>query len=100
MPKLSLTVPHNLGAEEAARRLRQRFDAIKAEYRENVQELEDRWEGNTLQCRFHASGIRVAGTVTAEPSAVTIDADLPLRAALFKGIIERRVRDELGKLLA
>jgi hypothetical protein len=99
MPKLSVTVPHNLGETEAARRVKARYDSVKTNGHGEVKGLQEEWEGNTLRCRFQAMGLEVAGTVTAAPSAVTVDADIPLAAALFRKAIEKRVRDELGKIL-
>lgn len=100
MPKLSLSVPHNLGVEEAARRLKERFDAVKAEHGGAVRDFDEQWDGQTLRCRFQAMGLKVAGSVTAHPASVEVEAELPLAAAMFKGLIESRVREELGKLLA
>jgi hypothetical protein len=99
MPKLSLSVPHNLGAEEAARRLKERFEAVKAEHGKQIKDLQEHWDGPTLRCRFHVLGMSVEGEVTAEASAVRVDARLPMGAILFKGLIETRVRHELVKLL-
>jgi hypothetical protein len=100
MPKLSLSVPHSLGAEEAARRLKERYDEVKAEHGSSVRDLDEQWDGRTLRCRFQAMGLKVAGSVTAHASSVEVEAELPLAAAMFKGVIETRVREELGKLLA
>jgi len=100
MPKLSLSIPHNLGAEEAARRLKERFHTVKAEHGGQIKDLHEHWDGQTLRCRFHVFGMQVEGTVAAEASAVVVDAQLPLAATIFKGVIEKRVRDELGSLLA
>ncbi len=99
MPKLSLSVPHNLGADEAARRLKERFDAVKAEHGGQIKDLQEHWDGQTLRCRFHVLGVQVEGKVAAEASAVLVDAQLPLAAMIFKGLIETRVRHELVKLL-
>ncbi len=100
MPKLSLTVPHQLDVKEAARRLKERYDAVKAEHGGQIKDLEEHWDGQTLRCRFRVLGVQVEGKVAAETTAVLVDAQLPLAATVFKGLIEKRVRDELGKLLA
>ncbi len=100
MPKLSMTVSHCLGADEAVRRLKARYHAMKDRHAADLKDLEEHWNGNTLQCRFRALGMHVAGTVTADAQAVRIDAELPLAAMMFKGMIEKRVRDELGLILA
>ncbi len=99
MPRLSITVPHNLGTEEALRRLRERYDAVKARYGQELEGLEGRWEGDTLHCRLETHGLTIQGTVTAEPQYVHVNANLPLAAMMFKGVVTKRVRDELEKIL-
>ena len=42
----------------------------------------------------------VSGTVAVEPDQVKMDAELPFAAMFFKGVIEQRLRHEVGSLLA
>jgi hypothetical protein len=53
-----------------------------------------------LTYSFKAMGIAVQGTLTVEPADVKLDAELPWVAMAFRGTIESKVREELGKLLA
>jgi len=100
MPKLLTTIPHSLGEEEATRRLRDGFRDIKASSRDQVTDLEEVWEGNTLAFSFNGFGFPIKGTVVAEPREVKVAAVLPFAAMMFKGMIERQVRERLSKLLA
>ena len=45
-------------------------------------------------------GFKVGGTLAVEDTAANIDVDLPLAAMMVKGMIEQRVRQELGTVLA
>jgi hypothetical protein len=100
MAALSFNVSHALDPTEAIRRLRQRADAIRAAYQAKVTELEETWESDSLACHFRTMGQKFQGTLKAVPGEVQVCMSLPLVAMMFRGMIESRVREELGKLLA
>jgi hypothetical protein len=100
MPGLSLNVTHALDLAEVMRRLRARCETVKAAYQSNVTNLEETWNEDSLICRFRAMGQKFQGTLKAEPGQVRVQMDLPLMAIMFRGAIESKVREELGKLLA
>jgi hypothetical protein len=95
-----MATPHALGQEEAIRRLKEKFEAIRTAYHAQVSELREQWQENTLSFAFKAVGMKIAGTVTVGASEVLLAADLPLKAVVLKGLIERQIRAELGTLLA
>lgn len=99
MPKLSMSIPHTLTQEEATRRLQEQLRLATQTFEEHVQNLEQHWEGNALSFRFSTYGFSVAGTLNSEPSEVRVNADLPLAAMMFKGVIEQQVREQLGRVL-
>jgi hypothetical protein len=100
MPQLSLEVSHQLGQEEAARRLKDRFDAVSATYQSQVSNLSHQWNGDTFSFDFHTMGMKIAGTVAVEQAKVKLAASLPLAAMLFKKMIEDRIRQEVRQVLA
>jgi hypothetical protein len=100
MPKLTMTVPHALGQPQAIERLKVRFHAALETYRDHVQGLEEEWTENVLKYGFKALGVSITGTVAVEPSEVKVTLELPLMATMFKGTIEKQLRDELVKILA
>jgi hypothetical protein len=99
MPKLQLDIPHSLGQEEATRRLKEKFAAASAEYQGQVSNFRQEWRDHTFSFGFHALGMAVTGTVAVEDAVVKLVTQLPLTASLFKGVIEERLRQEVGKLL-
>ena len=99
MPSMNLEVPHVLDQEEATRRLKDRFGQIKEKFAGQVSDLEERWDGNTLDFSFKTFGIRIQGTATSGPSEVKVKTKLPLAAMMFKGTIEQQLGDELRSLL-
>jgi hypothetical protein len=99
MPKLAVSVPHTLSQEEATRRIQERVNLARETFQERVQDLEEHWDGNRLAFRFTTFGFPIQGEVASEPAEVQVNADLPLAAMMFKGMIEQQVREELSRVL-
>ena len=100
MPGFSFIVPHALEPAEVMRRLRERADAVKAAYQAHLTDFEETWDSDSLACCFRTMGQKFQGTLKAVSGEVQIQMSLPIVAMMFRGIIESRVREELGKLLA
>ena len=99
MPQLSLDIPHLLGQDEAARRLKERFAAARAEYQSNVSDFKEQWCDHTFSYAFKVLGMAVSGTIAVERERVRLATDLPMAAMFFKAAIETRIRQEVGALL-
>lgn len=100
MAKLIMDVSHQLGLEEATQRLRAKLDSVRNEYGGQVSDFQQEWQENELAFGFSAVGMKIAGIVSVEPSNVRVAAELPFAAAMFKGLIEQRIREELNTVLA
>lgn len=99
MTRLTMQTDHALGRAEAARRLKEKFASVFSSYQSQVSELRERWDDHVLSFGFKAVGMTIAGTVTVDEGDVKLEAQLPLAAAMFKGLIEQQIRKELGDLL-
>jgi putative polyhydroxyalkanoate system protein len=99
MPHVKVEIPHQLGEEEAARRLKDKSDLLRESYGSQISDLQQQWNGNVLSYSFKTMGVAIKGSLTAGPSDVKIDVELPWLAMAFRGTIESKVRDEVGKLL-
>ncbi|MFW5693422.1 MAG: polyhydroxyalkanoic acid system family protein [Thermoguttaceae bacterium] len=100
MAKLIMDVSHQLGLEEASQRLRDKLDSVRNEFGGQVSDFQEEWRENELAFGFSAVGMKIAGIVAVEPANVRVAAELPFAAAMFKGLIEQRIRDELNAVLA
>jgi hypothetical protein len=100
MPKLAVQVPHALGRDEATQRLKRQLDELTSQGELPVSDLAHQWQDHTLSIGFQVMGMKVAGAVTVEDERVCVDAELPWAAMMVKGMIEQRLRDELGQVLA
>jgi hypothetical protein len=99
MPSLNMQTAHALGQDEAMRRLKDKFSVVRGNYSAHVSDLSEVWKENILSFGFKAAGMKVSGTVTVGDSSVQLAAQLPFAAMMFKGMIEKQIRAELGELL-
>ena len=75
MPKISIEVPHSLGRDEAARRLKKQLDVALRGDQGMVSDVKVEWIENALSFAFKAMGMKVAGTMAIEDSLVRAHAD-------------------------
>ena len=100
MAKLTLAIPHQLDRDESVRRLKERFSQVKEENAGKFNDLVEEWDGDNLSFSFSTYGMSIRGRVEPDTSEVKIDVELPFAAMMFKGAIERQMRDEIGRILA
>ena len=100
MAQLSLDVSHSLGQDEAARRFKERLAAARSEYHDQLSDFQEQWQDHTLSFAFRAMGLAISGNLAVEPHTVRLRASLPLAILVFKSVIEKRIREEVGQLLA
>ncbi|MCG8585155.1 MAG: polyhydroxyalkanoic acid system family protein [Pirellulales bacterium] len=100
MPKVSMAVPHALGQEAALDRLKTFAEKVRDKFADSVKNMQETWDENGCNFGFRTYGMDFAGTMKVEDSEVKIEGDLPFRAMMFKGRIQKEVETELTKLLA
>jgi hypothetical protein len=100
MPKFSMTVPHNLPQDEATERLKRLLDFVKDAYKDKYKDLQETWGDNSLTSSFKTLGFTIKGKVDVETNQIKIDSDLPFAAMMFKGQIEKTLREQITKILA
>jgi hypothetical protein len=100
MPKISLTLPHTLGAEEAKRRVNHLVAETRVKFGDVISDVEESWNGSVQTFRFRAMGFAVNGTIEAQASAVLIQMQLPLAAFPFKSRVESELSKHAKELLA
>jgi len=99
MATVNIAIPHDLGQEEATRRLQARFHTVKDQFGGQISDLEEEWAPNGLKFGFRVLGLKVSGSVASEPSEVQVAAELPMAAMMFKSTLEQQIRAELSKML-
>lgn len=99
MPKLTVTVNHDLGAEEAIRRIKEKQETMITGGETEATDIEINWNGNEMEFQFKTFGAKINGMMVVTDNDVTVTLALPMLAMAFKGQISSRVENELQDLL-
>jgi len=99
MPKLTVTVPHQLDQQAATERLQGILAKMKERYEGKISDLHEDWQGNVLNFAFKTFGFNIKGAMHVEPQQVKVDGDLPFAAMMFKGKIEQELQSTLSRWL-
>jgi hypothetical protein len=91
-------IPHELGREEAHRRLAAGFGRIREEIGGKAIAFEERWEGERLEFVAGAFGQRLNGRVEVLDKSLRIEIELPWLLASFAEKLPARLR-KAGTLL-
>jgi hypothetical protein len=96
MPDLALNIPHALPPEEAAGRLRKLVDDLKARspYLESATVS---WDSGTA-CRIEGEGF--SGTLAVVPTAVEVRIFLGGLMAMFRPMVEEKLREVIIQAFA
>ncbi|GAA4422233.1 MULTISPECIES: polyhydroxyalkanoic acid system family protein [Bremerella] len=101
MPGFKVEVPHSLGQEEAAKRVKDLLEHLRGRFEGQVKDMQQTWtEDDVMQFSFKTAGLTIKGEMDVQPSSVVVHGDLPFAAMLFKGRIESSIKEELVKCLA
>ena len=99
MSNLTITIPHQLGREEAKRRIREQASQLLGQEGGLLQRVEQRWEGDTLHFLVAAVGQSVSGTAQFTDQNVQLDIALPWMLALLAGTMKKQIEQQGRKLL-
>jgi len=100
MPKSTVTVPHELGKDEALTRIKGILVQAKAQYGDRITNLQENWTDDGGTFSFQAMGFKIAGALAVSDSDVAITGDYPWAAKPFQGTIEATLRERAERLLA
>lgn len=99
MPSFKTEVPHSLGKPEAVARLKGMLSDVRDKYKEQVSDLSEEWQGDTLIYSFKTYGFTIQGDLTVAEELIVMNGSLPIAALAFRGKIEQSIRAELEKRL-
>ncbi len=74
---LVVTIPHRLGKEEAARRLKVGIGNARANYRQLLTVEDEVWSGDCLSFRVRALGQSAGGIIEVRDDALRLEVSLP-----------------------
>jgi Putative polyhydroxyalkanoic acid system protein (PHA_gran_rgn) len=93
-----VSIPHQLGKDEAVRRLKSGLGSVRANYGHLFSIDQEVWTGDTLQFRVSAIGQAVSGTIDVAQDHVTLQVYLPWLLAKIAEAVQPLIRKE-GTLL-
>ena len=99
MPKIHLSIPHNLPVNDAQSKVKTLLSSIRTQYSDSISDLEESWSGNTGRFKFKAMGFKVSGVIVFDNNSVNLTGDIPFLALPFKGKIEAAILAEANKIL-
>jgi len=99
MPGFSTEVPNPLGQEAATEKLKNFMGTVRSKYGDQISNLEEAWEGSTLNFSFTTYGFAISGVMDVQADKIGLQGTLPFAAMAFKGRIEETIRTELEKQL-
>ena len=100
MPAVKVTIPHELGQDEALRRMMGLIQQLETEFSDKIDDVHQGWEDATGVFIFSTMGLHISGTIMVGSSEVVIECKLPLRVFFLKGKIESIIRERATALLS
>ena len=74
---LVVSIPHNLGREEALRRLKGGMGNLRSQFGDKLTKLEDKWTGDRMDFDVRALGQSVSGHLEVFNDSVRVEVQLP-----------------------
>lgn len=99
MPRISLSLPHDLNENEA----KQRIVGFISQARQQiggVSDMKENWVGNIGTYKFRAVGFAVESRLEVLPNTLAVEIDFPMAALPWKGKAENEIRTQACALLA
>ena len=101
MPKISHLFNHQLGKEEAIRRIKAAVAEEKIRKANFVSNTTEHWVGDDhVDFTMKIFGYSVEGTLDVTDTTVAVTLELPLIATMATGMIEDQLRQEIAGLLS
>ncbi|MFY9837802.1 MAG: polyhydroxyalkanoic acid system family protein [Xanthobacteraceae bacterium] len=94
-----VSIPHQLGKDEAVRRLKSGLGGVRTSYGHLFSIDEEVWTGDSLQFRVSAIGQAVSGTIDVAEDHVTLQVYLPWLLAKIAEAVQPLIRKEGTMLL-
>ena len=94
-----MSVPHNLGREEAKNRIASLIADSRGRFADRVNNVAESWNGYLDAFSFDARGFSVSGKLEVQPAQVLIELNLPWAAYPLKRHIENEILTHARQLL-
>lgn len=101
MPKITVFKNHALDRNTVTALLKSKIADALRENSGAVKEFTERWvDDHTMEFAFKVMGFAVSGILRSQANQISVETTVPLAAMMVKGMIESRLKEEIGKILA
>ena len=97
MPKISVTVPHQLSRADATERIKPSIEKTVTDFQGTDESIE--WQDDRADFRFKSLGFAIQGKVAVTDDDATVDVELPFAAMMFKDKAEQAIAKNLARVL-
>lgn len=98
---LTVSIPHDLGREEAMRRLQGGMGNLRTQFGDKIAKIDDRWSGDRMDFNVGVMGQSVSGHLDVREDSVQVEVQLPwilsMLAEKVKPVIQKQGRLMLEK---
>ena len=91
---MRIAVPHHTTKADARSRIEQKLAALLSQFGGRVDDLQQQWNGDTLEFKGQARGFKLEGTVEVTEAEIIVEGKLPMMALPFEGKIREAVKRE------
>jgi putative polyhydroxyalkanoate system protein len=99
MPNLTISIPHQLGRDEAKRRIGELGSHLQGQAGGMLKSVEQRWDGDTLHFVVAAAGQSISGTARVAEQTVNLEVALPWMLSLLAGTVKKQIEQQARDLL-
>ena len=96
MIDIQISIPHNLGSQEARIRIQNLISEGSAKYGKEIQNIDAEWNGDTCLFQFDFKKFpfsgRISGSMSVSDSGVDVKGTIPDTLAPFKNMVEDTIR--------
>jgi hypothetical protein len=97
---MNITVPHELGKDEALGRIKNLLGDMKQQYGDKVSDVQEHWVDDGGSFSMKAMGFKLSGTLKVTNNEMILDGDIPWAAKPFQGTVEATIRERAERLLS
>lgn len=94
MPDMTASIPHQLGREEAKRRIQDQIAIVRQRHGSLFTNLQETWTDDTLHFSLAAVGQSVSGHLTVEDRVVNVTVALPWFLSMLASTVKHRIETE------
>jgi len=96
---MGMNISHDLSEAEALKRIKKLLQETKAEHGNLIENLTEKWVGNTGIFSFTAKGYKLSGTITVGAPKITLVGEIPWALSFMKGKVEKLITARAKELL-